>query len=229
MKNLLLTLLILTLTCTAEAQYTKKRHNGGAIKRRATSNWIGLRAGFDTALPKFVDSNGQKDEGLKGKTGFLASILFQRDWGQKPGYFRAVKTYSLMTKLGYKKINMSSFDNGILSNWTMNYVSSSATFRYYRKYSESSINPFAGVGLGLDYLLSGVDQYDLTFYDLTDFMKRTNIGVVIEAGVTYPLTNKAYGSVELAYIHNINNLSLDDQQEMNVSTLELTVTLLFAL
>lgn len=209
MKNFCL-LFCLIVGTTAHAQY-----------------WVGLGAGGNQNMIKYLDDEGVRDKGIQGVPSVYVSAFVQRALGSPKAYYQAAYINAIVTEWGYKRGVVKNNNSSELDRTTLDNLSTTITFRHMR-HSKSLVNLYFGGGVFADYLISGVQERGFEQFDLTEDFKKLNFGLVADAGITYWMSHEVYGTLGLSYAKGLRNLEKGDQT-LHINNIKIGIAVFFQL
>jgi len=176
-------------------------------------SWVGLGVGANQSNVYFENSMGEQDETIKGIPSSYVSLYYMHELGssKKTKKLYDMPDYLMAIEIGYKRAQSRDSDSNTLNKWTMDYFSSTIGVRHIVS-TEKKIAPFVGVGISMDWLLSGVQQIGFEQYDLTNELEKFNLGVVGEGGVKYSINHDVLGTLGVSYTYGLSDLEQNDQK-----------------
>lgn len=186
---------------------------------------IGFGLGTTIQNLSYTNSDGVKADQLTGLPAAAISFSYLHTLKTKS---KAAFSNSIMAQLGYKGGHLKDEGSHLLTTWSMNFLSASANFISQHN-SKKRANPFFGVGIVNDVLISGTQNRGFEQYDLTDDLKVLNVGAKIFTGLSYKISNEANCSLELNYMRGFRNMEKSADQSALLHAWQLTATLYFQL
>ncbi|MEO9966225.1 MAG: outer membrane beta-barrel protein [Reichenbachiella sp.] len=196
---------------------------GCAISKAQHS--VGLGLGANLSQINFKNSEGEKDDRIKGEIGFGVHFT-----GQKTiNYSRRNKAKTgdnvIELKVGFEQISFRNKENNILQSWKMNNLSTTLMFKHFGS-QESAVYPFFGAGVYMDYMIGGTQESGLEQYDLTAYLERKNLGVLANVGVAYYISAESSATLGFTYARGLSDLE-PAEQSLTIGDFKIEVTLLF--
>jgi hypothetical protein len=192
-------------------------------------SWVGLGVGGNQSSVYYKSSDGLKDKSIKGVPAAYVSVYYQLDLAKNGNGLssRNLPSNLINTEFGFKRAMARDSDSNTLSKWTMDYFSTYLGYRHVFV-SKSQVNPYFGIGMSADILLSGVQQIGFEQYDLKDDLSHLNMGVSAEGGLNYIISQEVLGILNISYNQGLTNLEKNEQKS-RLSGIKIGISLMFKL
>lgn len=174
-------------------------------------------------------SNGQKQSEIHGLPASNAKILLTIHHQNKKNSRKrnADRTYTLYS-IGYAGARLNEKRSSISSNWMMHYLRLSMgvnrTLNYRKK-----VAPVFGLGISLNYLMTGQQEYGNEQFDLTSELRRTSTGITGRAGISYTASAENTINFLLGSTFGLTNIDRDLNESAKLTEWSLTAEALFRL
>ncbi len=153
---------------------------------------LGIYAG-----PHFSSVSTESPIEHSGMTAFSAGLVTEYSWENgfrvafQPGYI--TKSVMLEGITMYDEVEMRS-----------NYITLPLLLGY--EFNMQPVRPYITTGVSVDFLLSAEEKLNGSWYDISDYVKKTDLSLNVGAGVLIPVgSNRAF--VEFRYLHGLVNVS----------------------
>lgn len=188
---------------------------------------LGFSLGTNVQNLSYTNSDGVKSEQLVGLPAAVISFSYLHTFNAK-SKSKTIFNNSIALQLGYKGGQLKDKGSHLLTTWSMNFLSGSLNFvsQYGTK---RKTNPFYGVGIVNDLLISGTQNRGFEQYDLTNDLKALNLSAKIFTGLSYRISDEASCSLELNYLHGLRNIERNQKQSALLHAWQLSATLFLQL
>jgi hypothetical protein len=188
-------------------------------------DWIGVSVGGNLSSISYQNSSFEKYENLKGAAAAFFTMFTQTRVSGVPGH----KSSTLLTtEFGYKSHALKDISNQSLTTWGFHYITAAIGGRYYHR-SPTILNSYYGAGMVADVLLAGRQTSVFQQEDLTKSVKRVNIGIAVDAGFFYELTEDSFCTFGFGYTRGLRNVEKNRDRYTLLHSWKMSVAMILTL